>query len=114
MDAGPKVGAWTTRVYCTLEHFQADWNCALTVMAGRVPAICARTAGGGWPDQRRAMTPRVSVIIPTFNEAEAITGVIQEIHRDIAHEVIVADGGSTDGTRDIDAAAGARVVDAGR
>jgi glycosyltransferase involved in cell wall biosynthesis len=60
------------------------------------------------------MTPRVSVIIPTFNEAEAIAGVIREIPRDIAREVIVADGGSTDGTRDIAAAAGARVVNAGR
>jgi glycosyltransferase involved in cell wall biosynthesis len=57
---------------------------------------------------------RVSVVIPTFNEAEAIAGVIRELPRDIAHEVIVADGGSTDGTQDIAAAAGARVVNAGR
>jgi glycosyltransferase involved in cell wall biosynthesis len=60
------------------------------------------------------MTPLVSVVIPTFNEAEAIAGVIQEIPRDIAREVIVADGGSSDGTQEIAAAAGARVVNAGR
>jgi glycosyltransferase involved in cell wall biosynthesis len=56
----------------------------------------------------------VSVVIPTFNEAEAIGGVIRELPRDIVREVIVADGGSTDGTRDIVRAAGAMVLDAGR
>ncbi|MDR3530141.1 MAG: glycosyltransferase family 2 protein [Rhodopila sp.] len=56
----------------------------------------------------------VSVVIPTFNEAEAIARVIREIPRDLAREVIVADGGSTDGTQDIARAAGARVLDAGR
>ena len=56
----------------------------------------------------------VSVIIPTFNEAEAIGGVIGELPRAIVHEVIVADGGSTDGTQAIARAAGAVVLDAGR
>jgi len=56
----------------------------------------------------------VSVVIPTFNEAEAIAGVVREIPRKIAREVIVADGGSTDGTRAAARAAGARVIDAGR
>jgi glycosyltransferase involved in cell wall biosynthesis len=56
----------------------------------------------------------VSVVIPTFNEAAAIAGVIEEIPGDIAREIIVADGGSTDGTPDIARRAGARVVDAGR
>jgi glycosyltransferase involved in cell wall biosynthesis len=56
----------------------------------------------------------VSVVIPTFNEAEAIGGVIQELPRDIAREVIIADGGSTDGTQQIARAAGAIVLDAGR
>ena len=60
------------------------------------------------------MTAAVSVVIPTFNEAEAIAGVIREIPRDIAREVIIADGGSTDGTQAVARAAGARVVDAGR
>ena len=56
----------------------------------------------------------VSVVIPTFNEAEAIAAVIKEIPRDLAREIIVADGGSTDGTQQIARAAGAVVVDAGR
>jgi glycosyltransferase involved in cell wall biosynthesis len=60
------------------------------------------------------MTPGVSVVIPTFNEANAIAGVIGEIPRDIVREVIVADGGSTDGTQAIAAKTGARVLDAGR
>jgi glycosyltransferase involved in cell wall biosynthesis len=60
------------------------------------------------------MSGGVSVVIPTFNEAETIAGVIREIPRDIAREVIVADGGSTDGTQDVAAAAGARVLHAGR
>jgi glycosyltransferase involved in cell wall biosynthesis len=60
------------------------------------------------------MTAGVSVVIPTFNEAEAIAGVIGELPGDIARQVIVADGGSTDGTQDIARAAGAVVLDAGR
>ena len=56
----------------------------------------------------------VSVVIPTFNEASAITAVIREIPRDLALEVIIADGGSTDGTQQAAAAAGASVINAGR
>jgi glycosyltransferase involved in cell wall biosynthesis len=60
------------------------------------------------------MRPGVSVVIPTYNEAEAIAGVIAEIPRNIAHELIIADGGSNDGTRDIARASGATVINAGR
>jgi glycosyltransferase involved in cell wall biosynthesis len=60
------------------------------------------------------VTTSVSVIIPTLNEAGSIGAVIREIPSDIAQEVIVADGGSTDGTQDIARLAGARVIDAGR
>ena len=56
----------------------------------------------------------LSVVIPTFNEAEAIAGVIAELPRGLAAEIFVADGGSTDGTQDIARAAGAIVLDAGR
>jgi glycosyltransferase involved in cell wall biosynthesis len=61
-----------------------------------------------------SVTSQVSVVIPTFNEAASIGAVIGELPTDIAHDIIVADGGSTDGTQDIARAAGARVIDAGR
>jgi glycosyltransferase involved in cell wall biosynthesis len=60
------------------------------------------------------VTSGVSVVIPTYNEAEAIAAVIAEIPRNVAHEIIVSDGGSSDGTCDIARASGARVINAGR
>ena len=57
---------------------------------------------------------RVAVVIPTFNEAESIAAVIAELPRDIVGRVIVADGGSSDGTQDRARNAGAEVIDAGR
>ena len=56
----------------------------------------------------------VTVVIPTFNEAASIATVIRELPPDIANEIIVADGGSTDGTQSIARAHGAHVLDAGR
>jgi glycosyltransferase involved in cell wall biosynthesis len=53
---------------------------------------------------------RVSVIIPTRNEAQAIGRVLGEIPRDLVNEVIVVDGGSSDGTPSIAARLGARVI----
>ena len=58
--------------------------------------------------------PRIAVVIPTFNEAASIGQVVAELPRDLVREVIVADGGSTDGTQERARAAGARVLDAGR
>jgi glycosyltransferase involved in cell wall biosynthesis len=56
----------------------------------------------------------VSLIIPTFNEAETIGAVIREIPAPYRGDIIVSDGGSRDGTQNIARAAGARVLDAGR
>jgi glycosyltransferase involved in cell wall biosynthesis len=56
----------------------------------------------------------VAVIIPTYNEAAAIGDVVAAIPRDIVGRIIVADGGSSDGTSDIARRAGAEVLDAGR
>ena len=53
---------------------------------------------------------RVSVIIPTRNEAQAIGRVLADIPSDLVHEVIVVDNHSTDGTPDIAARMGARVI----
>jgi glycosyltransferase involved in cell wall biosynthesis len=52
----------------------------------------------------------VAVIIPTLNEAATIAQVIAELPRDTVHEIIVADSGSTDGTPEIAARAGARTI----
>jgi glycosyltransferase involved in cell wall biosynthesis len=56
----------------------------------------------------------VTVVIPTLNEAATIGAVVREIPRDVAREIIVADSGSTDRTAELAAAAGARVIQAGR
>src|SRR5215831_16466739 len=53
---------------------------------------------------------RVSVVIPTYNEAGSIARVLEEIPVSLVTEVLVVDAGSTDGTREIAAAHGARVV----
>jgi glycosyltransferase involved in cell wall biosynthesis len=55
----------------------------------------------------------VAVVIPTLNEAESIAGVVAEIPRDLVGEIIVVDGGSTDGTQAVAAARGAQVIAAG-
>ena len=52
----------------------------------------------------------MSVIIPTRNEASAIARVLADIPADTATEVIVVDGDSTDGTPEIAARMGARVL----
>jgi len=57
-----------------------------------------------------AIPDGVAVVIPTLNEAQTIAAVVREIPRALVREVIVADGGSSDGTAAVAAAAGARVV----
>ena len=54
--------------------------------------------------------PRISVIIPVFNEQDAIEKVIGDIPTDRVNEIIVVDNGSTDQTAKRAVAAGARVV----
>ena len=57
---------------------------------------------------------RVSVVVPTWNEADAIGPVVRDLLAQGVGEVIVADGNSSDDTAERAAAAGARVVDCGR
>jgi glycosyltransferase involved in cell wall biosynthesis len=53
----------------------------------------------------------VSIIVPAFNEAEAIGQLVTELRSaDAWHEIIVIDDGSTDATAGQAATAGARVV----
>jgi glycosyltransferase involved in cell wall biosynthesis len=53
---------------------------------------------------------RVSIIIPTHNEAYAIGRVLADLPSDLATEVIVVDSNSNDGTPEIAANMGARVI----
>jgi glycosyltransferase involved in cell wall biosynthesis len=53
---------------------------------------------------------RVSVVIPTHNEAQAIPRVLAELPSDLTTEVIVVDSNSNDGTPEIAAKMGARVI----
>jgi glycosyltransferase involved in cell wall biosynthesis len=53
---------------------------------------------------------QVSVILPALNEAESIAQVLAEIPRLPGLEILVVDGGSSDGTPQIAERAGARVV----
>jgi len=57
---------------------------------------------------------RVSVIIPTRNEAQAIGRVLADLPSDLVTEVIVVDSNSTDGTPDIASRMGAHVISEGR
>jgi glycosyltransferase involved in cell wall biosynthesis len=57
---------------------------------------------------------RVSVIIPTRNEAQAIGRVISDIPASLVTEIIVVDSNSTDGTPEIASRMGARVVSEAR
>jgi glycosyltransferase involved in cell wall biosynthesis len=53
---------------------------------------------------------RVSVVIPTHNEAQAIGRVLADLPSDLITEVIVVDSNSNDGTPEIAARTGARVI----
>ena len=56
------------------------------------------------------MSPtRISVIIPTLNEEESIPHVLAALPRDLVHEIIVVDNGSTDSTAEVAREAGASV-----
>lgn len=55
----------------------------------------------------------VAVIVPTLDEAERVAGLVGALRASFA-EIVVVDGGSRDGTPDLAAAAGARVLSAPR
>jgi len=54
---------------------------------------------------------RISVIIPTHNEAQAIGRVLTDLPCNLITEVIVVDSNSTDGTPDVARKMGSRVIE---
>jgi len=72
----------------------------------RLAKARAKAPAGDIPPQA------VSVVIPTLNESDFISRCIRSVLKDPAvTEVIVVDGGSTDGTNRIAKRCGARVID---
>ncbi len=63
--------------------------------------------------EHRELTPeerdRITIVIPTKDEARNLPWVLERVPR-FGGEILVVDGNSKDGTREIAAAAGARVV----
>lgn len=56
----------------------------------------------------------VAVVIPTLNEEASIGAVVASLPRNVVNRIIVADGGSADGTVDRASHAGAQVLAAGK
>lgn len=57
------------------------------------------------------MWPRLSIVIPTLDEEHVLPPLLDDVARlAVSHEVIVADGGSGDRTREVAAELGARVI----
>lgn len=54
--------------------------------------------------------PRISIVIPAYNEADSISRVLDELHQAAYHEIIVVDDGSRDNTAEIARQHGALVV----
>jgi glycosyltransferase involved in cell wall biosynthesis len=80
----------------------------------------SRTSGDRFSDKdmrQSTVMPQaggITVVIPTFNEAESIGAVIAELPRDIVTRILVVDGGSGDGTQERARSAGAEVIAVGR
>lgn len=62
-----------------------------------------------------ASTPRISIVIPTLNEAAYLSTLLDSLKTQTfrGFEIIVADANSTDRTREIALEHGARVVQGG-
>jgi len=71
--------------------------------------ISAWQAVSAWPPAAPGQ-PKISIVIPTLNEAGGIGALLADLLPEPGVELIVADGGSDDSTRDVATAYGARVV----
>jgi hypothetical protein len=86
----------------------AVWIVPLLLLARELQLAVSRLRNGGpWPEPST-----VSVVIPARNEAERLGACLAAISSSSSvSEVIVVDGGSSDSTRQVAEAAGARVID---
>ena len=63
-----------------------------------------------WGFMQQEYTEKISVVIPTLNEEQAIGEVVSSIPKNRLRQIIVVDNGSSDGTAKRAIAAGARVI----
>ena len=63
-----------------------------------------------WRFMQQEFIEKISVVIPTLNEEQAIGGVVSNIPTNRLRQIIVVDNGSSDGTAKRAIAAGARVI----
>jgi glycosyltransferase involved in cell wall biosynthesis len=62
---------------------------------------------------RNHTTPKLTIVIPAFNEAQALKSVLESLRTpdfDFVQEIIVIDDGSSDGTAEVAQAVGVRVI----
>jgi glycosyltransferase involved in cell wall biosynthesis len=69
-----------------------------------------RSLSGNGMNRTAAVTPKVSVVILTYNEEANLPACIESL-RGLEHDLFVVDSGSSDRTREIARAAGAHVVE---
>lgn len=79
-----------------------------------IGGLTARTPGRKRPIDLKVRAMRISVIIPVLNEEKTIGAAIAALRALGPHEVIIVDGGSSDGTQKICRGAGATILTATR
>ncbi|HEX4644639.1 MAG TPA: glycosyltransferase, partial [Verrucomicrobiae bacterium] len=61
--------------------------------------------------RRRPLPEKISIVMPTLNEVDILEETLRRARAvPEIHEIIVVDGGSADGTRDLAARLGCRVL----